>query len=64
MLKPVDKKYRENMNQMKTERKTTILYTENIKHMYHPDSVYTVRLHTEMFLTYGNLPWLRLCGEV
>lgn len=30
ILKPVDKKYREKMNQMKTERKTAILYTENI----------------------------------
>ena len=30
ILKPVDKKYRENMNQMKTGRKTETLDTENI----------------------------------
>ena len=30
MLKPVDKKYREKMNQMKTRRKTERLDTENV----------------------------------
>lgn len=48
---PVDKKYREKINQKKTARKSKILYTEIANTMYSLDGAYTGRLHTEIFFT-------------
>ena len=48
ILKPVDEKYREKMNQMKTERKGKPSFTEKKKHMYRLDGVYTTHLHMEL----------------
>ena len=44
ILKPVDERYRDKMNRMRTERKGKTQYTEKIKHMYHQDGAYTAPL--------------------
>ena len=44
ILKPVDERYRDKMNRMRTERKGKAQYTEKIKHMYHQDGAYTAPL--------------------